>query len=96
MNASLRKPIVGALAAASLVGALAASTTSAEARWRRGPGIAAGVIGGLALGALAAGAARPYYYGPGPAYYGYGCHIERQPVYDAWGRFRGWQRIRVC
>jgi hypothetical protein len=93
MNASLRKPIAGALAAAALVGTLAVSTTSAEARWRRGPGIAAGVIGGLALGALAAGAARPYYYG-GPYYYG--CHLERQPVYDAWGRFRGWQRIRVC
>ena len=59
-----------------------------------GGGVAAGVIGGLALGALAAGAysqAAPSYgvYGGG-----YGCHIERQQVFDGYGYT--WQRVRVC
>ena len=53
---------------------LAPTDASAQYR-RRGPGagaVAAGVVGGLALGALAAGAARPYYYGRDPYYYGPG------------------------
>ena len=64
------------LAVATIAGVLlglTANEASAQYR-RRGPGagaVAAGVVGGLALGALAAGAARPYYYGPGP-YYHYG------------------------
>jgi hypothetical protein len=39
-----------------------------------GGAVAAGLIGGLALGAAASAAANPYYYGGyyGPAYYGYG------------------------
>lgn len=53
-----------------------------------GPGPwAAGAIGGLALGALAAGA-----YNGG---YGYGC-VARQPVYDNWGNFRGYRRVSVA
>ncbi|MFV0279189.1 MAG: hypothetical protein ACK5JM_00345 [Rhodoblastus sp.] len=48
-----------------------------------GPWIA-GAIGGLALGAMAAG-----------AYNNYGC-IANQPVYDAWGNFLGYQRVRVA
>ena len=65
------------IAMAALAGLLLSLTpdeASAQYR-RRGPGagaVAAGVVGGLALGALAAGAARPYYYGPGPHYYGPG------------------------
>ncbi len=65
------------VAVATLAGVLltlAPMEASAQYR-RRGPSagaVAAGVVGGLALGALAAGAARPYYYGPGPYYYGPG------------------------
>ena len=65
------------VAVAGLAGVLLAlAPTDASAQYRRrGPGagaVAAGVVGGLALGALAAGAARPYYYGPSPYYYGPG------------------------
>jgi hypothetical protein len=92
------------LAAAATVAVVAvAAPTDAQARrgwW--GPGA---VIGGLAAGALIAGAAGaygPYYgYGPGygyyggPAYaYGPGCHIRRERVWDGWG-YR-WRRVRVC
>jgi hypothetical protein len=56
----------GALALVSI-----AQPTAADARcW--GCGVAAGVVGGIAAGAIIAGASRPYYYGPdyayGPAY----------------------------
>ena len=43
--------------------------------------VAAGVIGGLALGALAGSA-----YAYGPAYYG-GCYWQNRPVYDSLGQF---------
>lgn len=75
--------------------------------WGWGPGaVAAGVIGGLALGAVAAGAAAGAYPGYGygygyPAYYPAApaapvrtCRA-RQPVYDAWGNFAGYQRVYV-
>jgi hypothetical protein len=64
--------------------------------------VAAGVIGGLAAGALIAGASRPAYgygYGPGPVYYGapaYGppCYWRRERIWDGYGwRLR---RVRVC
>ena len=91
---ALRVGIAGALAlstvapaAAAPVLTLAAAVRDAvpdrvtEVRWRRGGAVAAGVIGGLALGAAIA-ASRPYYgaryyYGPGyraPPYYYYGSY----------------------
>lgn len=52
---------------------------------------AVGVIGGLALGAVAA-SAYPYGYG-----YGYrSCGVQNQPVYDGWGQFVGYRPVRVC
>jgi hypothetical protein len=64
--------------------------------WYRGyygwgaPVVAAGVIGGLALGALAA---TPYAYGP--LYYG-GCTWQNRPVYDSWGNFAGYAPVQAC
>jgi hypothetical protein len=84
------------LAAAATIGVAAiAAPTGAEARGRWVPGA---VIGGLAAGALIAGAAGAYgpygYYG-GPAYaYGPGCYIRRERVWDGWA-WR-WHRVRVC
>ena len=74
------------------------------------PAIAAIGLGALAVGAVAAGAgAYPYYGGCGyygscgyPAAYGYAypaparfC-VTRSPVYDDWGNFVGYQRMRVA
>jgi hypothetical protein len=72
----VKKIGIGALAAATLVtGVSIASSSDAEAQWRnrnRGPAIAAGIIGGLAAGALIAGATRPAYgYGYDQPSYGY-------------------------
>lgn len=96
----LRKTATAGIAALALAGALAVSPAEAAWRGHRGGGFpVGGIIGGLALGALAAGAANSY-YAPGPrygAYGGYGgCAIERQPAYDRWGRFAGYRRVRVC
>lgn len=81
--------------------------------WRRhnnGGAVAAGLIGGLAIGALAASAAYPAYgYGYGdpygsagyyPAYgsgYGYGpaCYTVRRRYVDAWGGVVI-RRVQVC
>jgi hypothetical protein len=89
-----------ALAAVGMLGAGTLATPQpAEAR---GGAVAAGVIGGLAAGALvgAAVAGGPYYYGPGPyygpapVYYGPQCWWERHRAWDGWG----WriERVRVC
>ena len=51
--------------------------------------LAAGLFGGLALGAIAANSYG--YYG-----YGYGCYLANQPVYTPYGAFAGYQRVRVC
>ena len=69
MTSLFRKTAIGALAAATVMGSLAISTTDASAQWRRhhhrggwSPGAAAAVgVGALALGALAA---QPRYYDP--------------------------------
>jgi hypothetical protein len=52
--------------------------------------VAAGVLGGLALGAIAGSA-----YAYGPAYYGR-CYWHNQPAYDGWGNFAGYQPVQVC
>src|SRR5271166_2317240 len=96
MNVSWKKVTVGALAALTL-GLSLATPASAQYYyrgggwgWGPGPAVAAGVLGGMALGAAAASAAHPV-YGPGPA-----CWVERRPVYDEYGNFIGRRRMRVC
>ena len=68
-----------ALAGVLAVGAVTASSQQAEAHWRGGGAVAAGVVGGLAAGAIIGGALAPRYgygyyggpaYGYAPAYYG--------------------------
>src|ERR1700694_3061993 len=108
----MNKKLTAVAAAAIVAAAALTAPTPADARWRghRGGGgaIAAGVIGGLAAGALFAGAYGPYGYGYGPGYgpyyggyyapayydYGPGCYIRPQRVWDGYGwRIR---RVRVC
>ena len=61
-----------------------------------GGALAAGVVGGLALGALAA--SRPVYaypaYGP-TIVYGPDCHFARRTYHDAWGNAVV-RRIQIC
>lgn len=102
------KHTIIALAAAGLVAA--AVPSSAQARCD-GCGIAAGVVGGLAAGAIIGSAlAGPRYYEPEPVYVapppppprrvyieddGPICHVERRRV---WVEGYGWRsrRIEVC
>jgi hypothetical protein len=91
-----------AIAALALAGAVALSSTSASAQWRRhwGPGV--GIAAGVAAGALigSAVAARPYgYYYAEPGYPAYGYYEapvygyyyddtqSRSPSRNYWGRY---------
>jgi hypothetical protein len=98
--------VIGLSSAALLTAGLISTTQTAQASdWdHRGGGggaIAAGIVGGLALGALAAGAySSPRYYG-GPAYYDappYGpeCYWTVRNVYDEYGYYLGRRRVHVC
>jgi hypothetical protein len=90
-----------ALAAVSAL-ALTAVTLPASAGGNGGA-IAAGVVGGLAVGAIIGSQAnRGGYYGGGPGYYEQGyapvysnCRTERERVVDQYGRTHT-RRIRVC
>ncbi|GEM_PF-2849029 len=118
MTHLLRKSLKGAVTAAGLVAMVAASSTGAKADWHgrhggwgapRGGAIAAGIIGGLALGALAGAASRSYaapVYAdpesyPAPVYgssdaYEEGCHQEWRPVHTSDGRYLRDRRVTVC
>jgi hypothetical protein len=66
-----------------------------------GCAVGAGVVGGLAAGAIigSAVASPPPYYGPGPYYAapGPGCYYARQPVWDPYlGAYRRGPRVLVC
>jgi len=95
----MRKIVLAAGAAAVLALTAVAAPAPAEARGGR---VAAGVIGGLAAGAIIGGAlSNSYgYYGPGygyyggPAYYGSNCYLQRERFWDGYGwRVR---RVQVC
>jgi hypothetical protein len=95
----MTKTLTALAAAATIAVAAIAAPPPAEARGGR---IAAGIIGGLAVGALVGAAANGGYYGYGPGYYAYGpgpyygpgCFWRRERFWDGWGwRVR---RVRVC
>ncbi|MSO67162.1 MAG: hypothetical protein EXR03_09480 [Pseudolabrys sp.] len=94
----ISKSLTALAVAATLAVAAVAAPQPAQARGER---IAAGFIGGLAVGAIIGGIAsqngyygRGYSYGPGPVYYGPRCYWARQRVWDGFGWRR--QRVRVC
>jgi hypothetical protein len=86
---------LAALAAAGVI-AVAAVAASAPARADDAGAVAAGVIGGLALGAILTSAWAPrygygYYGGP----YAYSrCRLVRQRIWTDYGP--RWRRVRVC
>jgi len=97
MSRPFRHFALGMLSALVLVTAVPAESVAGPRHGRHrhngnweAPAVAAAVIGGLALGALAASA---YPYGPG---YPGGCAIRRQATYDAWGQFIGYRRVQYC
>jgi hypothetical protein len=65
-----------------MAGAVMTSSTQAQAGWKGGY-VAAGVVGGLALGAMAASAYRPYY--AAPVYYAPACYKVRRTVWTPYG-----------
>jgi hypothetical protein len=90
----MKKTLTVIAAAATLIVASVAAPQQAEARHGR---IAAGVIGGLAAGAIIGGAlaSQPrYYYGPGPVYYRPHCYWTRERWWNGW-RWNH-RRVRVC
>lgn len=114
VQSGMKKALVATLAVATVGGAMLAGMSNAEAQYyhRRGNGgaVAAGVIGGIAAGALIAGAARPaygysnsYYAAPAPRYRSYEpvyydapvCHVERRKVWIDDYRYTV-RRVRVC
>jgi hypothetical protein len=102
MTRTLTKTLTGLAAAGVIALSAVAMPQQAEARGRGGA-VAAGVVGGLALGAIIGSQARGGYYGGGPyAYYGgpvyYAqprCWWTRQRVWDGYGGYHV-RRVRVC
>jgi hypothetical protein len=112
-KSGLKKIAVFAVAISTLSAAMIVETSSAQADWRHrrsGRNLGLGIVGGLAAGALIAGATRPsyadgyssggYYEAP-RAYGGYEyddapvCRIERQKVYIDDYTYRI-RKVRVC
>ena len=93
MNLSWKMTVFAVIAALTLGLTATAQPAAANDAWVV-PGVAAGVIGGMALGAAAANANQGPYYGPGPDYDE--CWVERRPVYDEDGEIIGSRRVRVC
>ena len=101
------KTTVSALAAAAAIGLAAVALPTTADAGCRGCGVAAGVLGGLAAGAIIGGAIAnsppPAYYGPAPAY---GppppayydaprCYWTRgEPVWDGYRWVR--PKVQVC
>lgn len=95
------KQILAVSALAALVG-LASVSQPAQAGGNGGA-VAAGVLGGLAVGAIVGGAAaQPRYYAPAPAYvvepaYAPTCYFTRgRPVWDGYRGVWVRPRVRVC
>jgi hypothetical protein len=94
---AMMKTFTGIAAAAAL--AITAVAMPQPAQARHGGAVAAGVIGGLAAGAIIGSAVANsprygYAYAPGPVYYGPGCYWTRERYWNGW-RWRS-HRIRVC
>lgn|SRR5215470_10737257 len=107
----MKKTILAVAAAATLAVGTLGTPTPADAGCR-GCAVGAGILGGLAAGAIIGSAvanSQPRYYAPAPgyvAYNGYGApypvscpggYWARRPLHDRWGNFVGWSRPRfIC
>jgi hypothetical protein len=97
----MTKTLFALVAAGTIAGATVAAPTSADAGCR-GCGVAAGLVGGLAAGAIIGSAIanspppppRVYYVEPQPLY-GPVCHVQRRRVWIEGFGYR-WRRVHVC
>jgi hypothetical protein len=97
----MKKIVAAFLAVATIAGSLVSFTPAAQAGGGGGAvaaGVAAGIVGGAIMGGAIANS-NPYYYGPGPAYYGPpvpgpGCYWQQQRYWNGWAW--QWQPVRVC
>lgn len=95
----MRKLFVALVAAVAIAGSSIAVSGTAEAS-SSGRALTYGILGGVAAGALIAGA--PYYappppppvYAPAPAYYGPPCRWVRERYWD--GYYWQVRRVQVC
>ncbi len=96
MTTPTKQMLISTLAALTLGGTVLTAAAPAQAKPKYHPGgaIAAGVIGGLALGAIAASAYPAY--GAYPVYYRPRCYTVREPVTNAWGDVIYVRRVLVC
>jgi hypothetical protein len=82
----MKKTLTALVAAGAIVTALVAAADPAQASHRRGhsAAVAAGIVGGIAAGAIIAGSARPGYgysgYAPAPGYVVYDSYHAPYPV----------------
>jgi hypothetical protein len=98
----MKKAFIALVAAVTLAGSVIALSGEAEAS-KSGRALTYGILGGVAAGALIAGAANaapppppPAYYAPAPTYY-YDepvCRIRKERYWDGYG----WstRRVEVC
>ena len=107
----MKKAVLAIAAAATLAAGMLAAPGNANAHCH-GCAVGAGIVGGLALGAIIGSSianSQPRYYAPAPGYVVYdgyharyphscrGGYWARRPVYDRWGNVRGWSRARfIC
>jgi hypothetical protein len=108
-NIAIAATLAGALSAATVTPASAGGYYGYGYGWRPGWGhhhhggnawagaAAAGLLGGLALGAIASSAQYPGYYSSGYEYPAYpACYYADQPIVDPWGNVVEYRRVRVC
>ena len=96
MTNVVKKTLTAAVAALSIGAAVTMSAGTAEAKGGRNGAFFGGVVAGLVGGALLGGIANANagYVEVAPAYGS--CWLEKRPVYNQWGDFMGYRRIRVC
>jgi hypothetical protein len=101
MEDGMKKTLTILAAAGALAVVSVAAPTDANAQWRRGGAVAAGVLGGLAAGAIIGSAVAPRYYdpyyGPAPVYVAPGPASCVEPQW-VWSERRGeyvWRNVRV-
>jgi len=105
----MKKTVAAFLAVATIAGSLVSLTPAAQAGSGGGvaAGVAAGILGGAIVGGAIANSNNPYYYGPGPAYYGPppgpayygpppgpGCYWQQRRYWD--GYEWNFRPVRVC